>query len=236
MVNPRQGGLRAVLFDFGDTLARLAGATGDLVIRAAGRLDGRLHPAAASQLWETVLARQSTLEELAKGRDLSAARHREVWTQLYRDAGADQLMTGLSDAIYDLTVHPGSWELFPDALPVLEALTRRGIPIGIVSDCGFDLRPTLEQLGVSRLVDTAVISGELGICKPSVQVFHTACQQLGVNPHHVLMVGDNPMTDGGAVDAGLTVLLLPRRGGAVDRGLGKVLPLLPGESNPTPRP
>lgn len=234
-MQPPPGNLRAVLFDFGDTLARLTGAGGDLVVRAAERLGGRPEPAAAEQVWETVLARQSTPEELAKGRDLSVERHREVWTRLYRDTGADRLMTGLSDAIYDLTVDPSSWELFPDALPVLETLARRGVPVGIVSDCGFDLRPTLDKLGVSRLVGTAVISGELGVCKPSPQVFRMACRLLGVDPRDALMVGDNPITDGGAADVGLTVLLLPRHQSSGPRGLGRVLSLLPAASERSPR-
>ena len=41
------------------------------------------------------------------------------------------------------------------------------------------------------------------------------------------MVGDNPLTDGGAVAAGLTTLLLPPTGGRSEpRGLARVLPLV----------
>jgi hypothetical protein len=40
------------------------------------------------------------------------------------------------------------------------------------------------------------------------------------------MVGDNPLTDGGAVDAGLVCLLLPKVPPGHPRGLGRVLALL----------
>ena len=40
-------------------------------------------------MWQRVLDRSSTAEELAKGRDLSTDRHREVWTLLYTDAGCE---------------------------------------------------------------------------------------------------------------------------------------------------
>ena len=41
------------------------------------------------------------------------------------------------------------------------------------------------------------------------------------------MVGDNPLTDGGAMTHGLTALLLPHRPPGEDNGLGRVLQLLP---------
>ena len=96
-----------------------------------------------------MLDRSSTAEELAKGRDLSTARHREVWTALYDAAGCERLAPGLSDELYALTVSAESWEAFPDTLPTLTAVRERGLRVGIVSDTGFDLRPALDRLGLS---------------------------------------------------------------------------------------
>ncbi|MGZ4620421.1 MAG: hypothetical protein ACXV3F_17385, partial [Frankiaceae bacterium] len=92
--------LRAVLFDAGDTLIRLRGEPGALVRRAAGELGVTLEPLLAEQLWARILARASTPGELAKGRDLSADRHQQVWTELYAAAGAESALPGLSRAIY----------------------------------------------------------------------------------------------------------------------------------------
>jgi FMN phosphatase YigB (HAD superfamily) len=217
----------AVLFDAGDTLIRLAGSGETLLHRAAATLGADpLDPDEVALAWRRVLDRGSTAEELAKGRDLSTSRHREVWTALYRSAGCERLAPGLSDGLYDLTVSADSWEAFPDTVPTLVALRDRGLRIGIVSDTGFDLRPAFDLLGVSSLVDSVVMSFEYGICKPAAKVFHTACDQLQVEPERALMVGDNPLTDSGAVTAGLCVFLLPPPTGTGLRGLAHVLSLV----------
>ena len=98
------GRFEAVLFDAGDTLIRLTGSGTELLHEAAATLGSSLDPEAADRVWQRVLDRGSTAEELAKGRDLSTERHREVWTELYTAAGCEQLATGLSDRLYERTV------------------------------------------------------------------------------------------------------------------------------------
>ena len=217
---------RGVLFDAGDTLIRLRGEPGSLLVAAAERIGARIDPAAAAEVWLRVLAGASRPEELAKGRDLSPERHRAVWTELYAGSGADLLASGLSEALYEVTVDPASWEAFPDTLATLDALRSRGVPVGVVSDTGFDLRPVFDALGLSAWFDVFQLSCEHGVCKPEPSVFRTACEQLGTKPDATLMVGDNPMTDGGAVAAGLAVLLLPPAAVTGRRGLGHVISLV----------
>jgi putative hydrolase of the HAD superfamily len=217
----------AVLFDAGDTLIRLSGSGETLLHQAAASLGcGVLDPADVGQVWQRVLNRSSTAEELAKGRDLSSERHREVWTSLYRYAGCEQLVPGLSDELYELTISASSWEAFPDTLPTLKALHALGLPIGVVSDTGFDFRPAFELLGLAPFLRTLIMSFEFGVCKPATKVFLAACEQLRVRPERTLMVGDNPLTDSGAVSAGMHVLLLPPPAKTGPRGLGHVLSLI----------
>ncbi len=220
------GQFEAVLFDAGDTLIRLSGSGETLLHRAATTLGvDPLDPEEVADVWRRVLDRSSSAEELAKGRDLSNARHREVWTALYDAAGCERLAPGLSDELYALTVSAESWEAFPDTLPTLKALRDRGLRVGIVSDTGFDLRPAMDLLGLSPFLDTIVMSFEHGACKPDTTVFLTACDRLQVPPERTLMVGDNPLTDSGAVTAGMYVFLLPRPAKAGPRGLGHILSL-----------
>ncbi len=75
------------------------------------------------------------------------------------------------------------------------------------------------------LLDTVVMSFEYGVCKPAVTVFLTACDQLRTRPERTLMVGDNPLTDSGAVAAGMHVLLLPPPAPTGPRGLDPILSL-----------
>jgi putative hydrolase of the HAD superfamily len=221
------GQFKAVLFDAGDTLIRLSGSGEKLLHRAAAALGvDPLDPTEVGRVWRRVLDRSGTAEELAKGRDLSNARHREVWVALYDSAGCERLAPGLSEELYELTVSAESWEAFPDTLPTLKALRERGLRVGVVSDTGFDLRPAMDLLGLSPFLDTVVMSFEYGVCKPAATVFLTACEHLRVHPERTLMVGDNPLTDSGAVTAGMYVFLLPRPGQTGPRGLGHILSLV----------
>jgi putative hydrolase of the HAD superfamily len=217
----------AVLFDAGDTLIRLSGSGEKLLHRAAAALGAdRLDPDEVGDVWRRVLDRSGTAEELAKGRDLSTTRHREVWIELYESAGCEDLAPGLSAQLYELTVRAESWEAFPDTVPTLRALHERGLRVGVVSDTGFDLRPALDRLGLTPFLESVVMSFQYGVCKPAVSMFRTACEQLGVKPERTLMVGDNPLTDSGAVAAGMYVFLLPRPAADGPRGLEHVLSLV----------
>ena len=193
---------------------------------AAATLGSSLDPDAAARVWQRVLDRSSTAEELAKGRDLSTDRHREVWTALYAAAGCDQLAPGLSDRLYARTVSAESWEAFPDTAAHAAGRTGPGLRVGVVSDTG--LRPAAGdgRLGLSPHLDAVLMSYEHGVCKPAASVFRAACDQLGVRPERTLMVGDNPLTDSGAVTAGLYAFLLPAPAQTGPRGLEHVLSLL----------
>jgi putative hydrolase of the HAD superfamily len=218
---------KAILFDAGDTLIRLSGSGEKLLHEAAATLGvDPLDPDEVAHVWRRVLDRSSTAEELAKGRDLSNTRHHEVWTALYTTAGCERLAPGLSEELYALTVSADSWEAFPDTLSTLEAVRDRGLRIGVLSDTGFDLRPAMDQLGLSPFLDAIVMSFEHGVCKPAVKTFLTACDQLQVEPEQTLMVGDNPLTDSGAVAAGMYVFLLPQPAKTGPRGLGHILSLI----------
>ena len=217
----------AVLFDAGDTLIRLHGSGEKLLYRAAATLGvDALDAEEVAHVWRRVLDRSGTAEELAKGRDLSSDRHHEVWTALYRSAGCERLAPGLSERLYEFTVDARSWEAFPDTLPTLRALRERGVRLGVVSDTGFDLRPAMDLLGLTPFFQTVVMSFEYGVCKPAAKVFLTACDQLRVSPDRTLMVGDNPLTDSGAVATGMHVFLLPPPARTGPRGLGQVLSLV----------
>ena len=220
------GRFEAVLFDAGDTLIRLTGSGTELLHDAAASLERSLDPAAVSRVWQRVLDRSSTAEELAKGRDLSTDRHRAVWTELYAAAGCEELAPGLSQRLYERTVAAESWEAYPDTVPTLDAVRARGLRVAVVSDTGFDLRPAMDRLGLTPYLDAVVMSYQQGVCKPAAAVFRTACDRLGVRPERALMVGDNPLTDSGAVTAGLYAFLLPAAPKTGPRGLGHVLSLL----------
>lgn len=160
------------------------------------------------ELWREIDARARSPEEIAQARDLSAARHRECWTRLF--APFPRYGDHVPEAVYERCLQPQSHRLFADTAGVLAALRGARIPVAVVSDTGYDLRPVFRHhFGDDPPVDAFVLSHEHGRVKPHPELFLAACRELGVAPDRALMVGDNALTDGGAIGAGLRVLLLP---------------------------
>jgi HAD superfamily hydrolase (TIGR01549 family) len=210
------------MFDMGDTL--LGRGDGPAILRAeAQRLGREVDDETARELWRAIQVRARTPEEIAKGRDLSERAHRECWTALYH--AADVIADGLGEILYEREISADAWMPFPDTRPTLDALRDAGIPMVVVSDTGWDIRPVLAKHGLLDFFRGLVLSYEHGAAKPAPQLFAAACEHLGVTAEDALMVGDNALTDGGAIESGVRVYLLPAQHEPGPRGLDAVLRL-----------
>jgi HAD superfamily hydrolase (TIGR01509 family) len=216
--------LRGVLFDWGDTLFSPPDA-GSVIVAAAAERGVRIDPARARALWDELWAAGKTPEELAKGRDLSMAAHRKVWTALFERANT--AVPNIASALYERVMDPRAWIPYPDTAPTLRALRSRGVRIGIVSNVPRDLRPIFAAHGLADLVDAFTHSFEVGAEKPDPAIFLRACEALGTKTTETLMVGDHPVADAGAIGAGLRLYLLPPDGAADrPRGLDRVVAIV----------
>ncbi len=116
--------------------------------------------------------------------------------------------------LWDHFGRPEAWRCFPDVGPGLEALRGRGIPVRVASN--FDGRLRAVAAGLPELagvVDTLVISSEVGHRKPHPAFYAAACASLDLASDRVLCVGDDPENDVlGAERAGLRGVLLDRDG------------------------
>ena len=81
---------------------------------------------------------------------------------------------------------------------LLETLHERGLLVGLVSNA-FDppdlLHRDLAQLGVAERLDVAVFSSEIGRRKPDPAIFEHALAVIGVDAADTLFVGDTLATD-----------------------------------------
>lgn len=183
--------VRAVLFDFSGTLARLedddawfAGMDLDEPMQAM-LMDRLTHPSATAShpSWDD--------------RDLDPALHREVYLHVLRETG---LPDEHAEAVYRRTIDPAEWEVYPDTVDVLKALRHRGIRTAVVSNIAWDIREVLDPAGAEA--DEIVLSYEVGAAKPDPRIFEAALARLGVDPAHALMVGDSMENDGAARELG----------------------------------
>ncbi len=102
-----------------------------------------------------------------------------------------------------------NFELFEDALPVLDELRGAGLRLGLVSN---GIRDLSEFVVHHRLdVDAVVGSRAHGFVKPHPTIFEAALQQLGVAAAEAAMVGDSIEEDvEGARALGMRAILLDR--------------------------
>jgi FMN phosphatase YigB (HAD superfamily) len=97
------------------------------------------------------------------------------------------------------------------------------VKVGVISNAGWDVRIQFDAAGLGGLVDVYALSYEIGVIKPDPEIFRRPCEELGVDPARALMIGDTPIPDGGALDIGMPVLLLPLAPPGGPRGLDAVL-------------
>lgn len=101
------------------------------------------------------------------------------------------------------------WRPIPGAVELLTELKRRGIHTGLISNWDTSCRRVLQENGLDSLLETVVISSEVGVEKPDPRIFETALRQTGFDPVQTLFVGDNYYDDVvGAGKCGIRCLLL----------------------------
>jgi HAD superfamily hydrolase (TIGR01493 family) len=220
--------VQAVLFDFVNTLFHMIDADRWLrhVAADTGRAGELDDPALAAAVLTDLDAAYQLPDVLAAqvGRDLSAQRHRDAMIAWF---AAVPFLRGHEPAAHARLVHADSWEPYPDTAAVLHGLRERGVRVGVVSDIAWDIRAHVAHRGLGDLVDTYALSFEVGREKPDPELFRKACADLGADPRATLMVGDNPVRDGGACAAGLRCYILPAEHRTGERGLTPVLDLVP---------
>jgi putative hydrolase of the HAD superfamily len=78
----------------------------------------------------------------------------------------------------------------PEAVPALRELRRRGLRIGVLSDCSAELPAYFADLPIAPYVDVGVFSFVTGHRKPEAANYLLCCRQLGVAADRCLYVGD----------------------------------------------
>jgi putative hydrolase of the HAD superfamily len=193
--------VEAVLFDWNNTLVQFTWddellAEGHRAgLRAIGRDDD---PAAF-----TVRYRERVIE---RGRPDEA--YESLLLELLGDTTDDEL-DAFVDAEHDAWAP--AYQTLGAAQALLEALRSRGIKTGVVlnswPDPGRVLRADIERAGLTELLDTIVISSEVGLRKPDPGIFRIALEQLDVEPLDAIFVGDRLETDvQGAANLGMTTV------------------------------
>jgi HAD superfamily hydrolase (TIGR01509 family) len=188
--------LRAVLFDWGDTLMQWAWEPELLDAGHAAGL-GALGRAPLPELTERF--RTAYLPQLLAPTRLDEVDYPELVRGLLGESGievTDEELARFVEAEHDAW---GPARLLASTThALLDSLRDRGLKVGLVSnaiDPPALLHRDLEQLGVAARLDVAVFSSEVGRRKPDPAIFERALMALDVAAEDTLFVGDTLASD-----------------------------------------
>src|SRR5439155_933611 len=77
--------------------------------------------------------------------------HREAYVGLARTVPTD--IDGLAEALYERLLVPQGWQVYEHTVATLAELRARDVPVVVVSNIGFDIRPITEALGFHKYVE-----------------------------------------------------------------------------------
>jgi HAD superfamily hydrolase (TIGR01509 family) len=183
--------IRAVLFDFSGTLARLEEddswfeGMGLDDARRAQVMDAMTHPTA------------EVSHDAWAHRDLDPAMHRDAYMHVLVESGLPEEHAA---SLYARCIDPAEWSVYPDSAAVLKTLRDNNIRTAVVSNIAWDVRAVLEAAGAEA--DEYVLSYEVGAAKPDSRIFEAALARLGVDAAAALMIGDSAENDGAASELG----------------------------------
>jgi len=99
------------------------------------------------------------------------------------------------------------------AVETLAELHARGLKVGLITVCTEDVELLWPESEFAGLFDAEVFSNAVGLAKPDPRIYAVCCEQLGVEPHEALFVGDGANDElDGARRVGLTPILIHKPG------------------------
>jgi HAD superfamily hydrolase (TIGR01549 family) len=201
--------LRAVIFDVDFTLVRPGPELGP---EGYGRLGERFGLELDPARYDA--ARAAAIEDIQRHPELE--HDEEVWIRFTEDiirgmGGESERARECAVAMTRAWERSENFDLYEDALPVLEELRRYELKLALVSNTSRDLAEFISHHALD--VDLAISSREHGRTKPHPTIFKAALDRLDVAPEDAAMVGDSPEDDiEGARALGMRAFLLDRNG------------------------
>jgi len=201
--------LRAVLFDVDFTLAKPGPELGpEGYVRVGARHGLTLDPARFDD------ARSAALLDLERHPELD--HDDEIWYAFTERVVLG--MGGSQPASYDVAVEiTKGWErhenfqLYEDAIPVLDELRSAGLKLGLVTNSSRDVAAFARHHALD--VDATIGSLGHGKTKPHASIFAALLELLDVTPAEAAMVGDTIDADiEGAHALGMRAVLVDRHG------------------------
>jgi HAD superfamily hydrolase (TIGR01549 family) len=199
--------LRAVLFDVDFTLCRPGPElSADRYARIAGRHGLTLDTGRYDEAREAAVLNLKRHPELLHDESIWHRFTEEIFIGM---GGPEEIASECATEIEEGWAVSENFELFEDAIPVLDELRAARLKIGLVSN---GIRDLTQFVAHHKLdVDAIVDSRSHGRVKPHPTIFQAALELLGAMPAEAVMVGDSVEEDvEGARALGMRAILIDR--------------------------
>lgn len=199
--------MRAVTFDFGQTLAEMDAAM------LARRLLERGVTVSVAALEDARPAMWRRYNEAIR-EGLGGHPWALLMATLLRAARVDEsVVLPLSEWLFTEQPRRNLWRRpIVGMIERVRALRERGVPVGVISNSEGGLELLISEMGWTHDFDVVADSGALGMEKPQRAIFDWTAERLGVAPGEVVHVGDSWAADYlGARDAGMRAVLFRGR-------------------------
>ena len=208
---------QAVFFDAAGTLIKTTNSIGQSYASIAEKYGMRVTPAELFDRFRVCFDGAAPLAFPGAAPDTISALEQDWWKQLVRRVfepfGPFDRFDAYFDELFAYFARPESWELYPEAIETLRALSERGLKLAVVSNFDSRLCNILEGLGAASWFDGIFVSSAVGYAKPDRRIFDFVIKSRQLVATNVLHVGDSVTNDiGGATNAGVKAILVDRKG------------------------
>jgi putative hydrolase of the HAD superfamily len=204
-----RNGIKAVLFDYGNTLIEYGPRQVEAQYVALEKELSRLFGRCDSSRLKAVRDRQALapFENDYVENDMERISG-ELIEEMYQVVPEDAQIQALIETRYRAFVH--AIEVSSD-VPSLLIRLRDQYRLGLVSNypCSRSIEGSLQKTGLRDYFEAVVVSGDLGYAKPHAKPFETMLDHLKLHPEECLFVGDNWLADvQGAKRMGMPAVLI----------------------------
>ena len=199
--------LKAVLFDLGETLIRIADIAEihQRILNANGIQRTREEIVAANRIAEEQLG----LELMKTMSDAFWVKRNNLFLEQLGVFGKEDLARFISEHWWDYS----DVALYPEAEETLAQLKQKGLKVGVITNgLQSDVGKIMSKISLDPCIfDVIVTVSTVNRMKPEQEIFRHALNILNVPPSEALFVGDTVQYDyEGAKKAGLKALLVDR--------------------------
>lgn len=193
---------KAIVFDFGNTLARSA----SLIDALVAVVESEKAPIVGADIENEICALYKPDQRIQP--DWTA-----IWERCFKQSGLsfnEEIGRKHLEEFCRLN------ETFSDVRELLSELKQMGFKLGLLSNATgpHDIfQKDLDTRDLTKYFDSVVWSCAIGYRKPSSKAFEVILANLGVEPQDALMVGDSEIADiCGAIKVGMDAALVSREG------------------------